>query len=67
MHSKEAEGIANNVDPDQTSLAIWPGSALFVHAYLSENLGSYRYDSKHYMSCITFYVNHQLQEICKTT
>ena len=37
----EADGMANNVDPDQT--AVWSGSALFAQAYLSENLGSLRY------------------------
>ena len=41
MHSKDANGIANSVDPDQTStLVVWSGSALFVQTYLSENLGS---------------------------
>ena len=35
---------ANSVDPDQTAPlgAVWPGSALFAQAYLSENLGSLR-------------------------
>ena len=34
--------IANSVDPDQTDLlgAVWSGSALFAQAYLSKNLGS---------------------------
>ena len=34
MHPKDAAGIANNVDPDQTALlgAIWSGSALFAQA-----------------------------------
>ena len=31
MHPKDAAGIANSVDPDQT--------ALFAKTYLSENLG----------------------------
>ena len=36
--------MANSVDPDQTPLgAVWSGSTLFAQAYLSENLGSYRY------------------------
>ena len=35
MHPKDAEGIANSVDPDQTA-------RLFAQAYLSENLGSLR-------------------------
>ena len=40
MHPKDAEGIANSVDPDQT--AVWSGSALFAQTYLSENLGTLR-------------------------
>ena len=44
MLPKNAERIANSVDPDQTAPlgAVWSGSALFVQAYLSENLGSLR-------------------------
>ena len=38
MHPKDAEGIANSVDPDQLG-AVWSGSALFAQAYPSENLG----------------------------
>ena len=34
MHPKDAEGIANSVDPDQ--------NALFAQACLSENLGTLR-------------------------
>ena len=39
MRPKDAEGIANSVDPDQTAPlgAVWSGSALFAQAYLSEN------------------------------
>ena len=44
MHTKDAAGIANSVDPDQT--AVWSGSALFAQIYLSENLGSLRYTAK---------------------
>ena len=35
----DADGMANSVDPDQTSPlgAVWSGSALFAQAYLSEN------------------------------
>ena len=44
MRPKDAEGIANSVDPDQTALgAVWSGSALFAQAYLSKNLGSLQY------------------------
>ena len=44
MPPKNAAGIANRVDPDQTAPlgAVWSGSALFAKAYLSENLGSLR-------------------------
>ena len=45
MCPKNAEGIANSVDPDQNASlgAVWSGSALFAQVYLSENLGSLRY------------------------
>ena len=38
MHPKDADGMANNVEPDQTapSCLIWV--SLFAQAYLSENL-----------------------------
>ena len=44
MHPKDAAGIANSVDPDQTAPigAVWSGSPLFAQAYVSENLGSLR-------------------------
>ena len=47
MHPKDAEGIANSVDPDQTAPAgaVWSGSALFAQTYLSENLGKLRYNT----------------------
>ena len=42
MRPKDADRIANNVDPDQTAplWAVRSGSALFAQIYLSENLGS---------------------------
>ena len=45
MSLNDGDGMANSVDPDQTAPlgAVWSGSALFAHAYLSENLGSLRY------------------------
>ena len=45
MHPKDAEGIANSVDPDQTASlgAVWSGFALFAQTWLSENLGTLRY------------------------
>ena len=44
MHPKDAAGIANSVDPDQTAPlgAVWSESALFAQTHLSENLGSLR-------------------------
>ena len=46
ISSNDADGMANSVDRDQTAPlgAVWSGSALFAQAYLSENLGSLRYD-----------------------
>ena len=44
MHPKDAEGIANSVDRDQTATleAVWSGSALFAQTCLSENIGKLR-------------------------
>ena len=40
MHPKDAEGIANSVDPAQTAPlgAVWSGSALFAQTCLFEKL-----------------------------
>ena len=38
MHTKDADGIANSVDPDQK--AVWSGSTLFAKTCPFENLGS---------------------------
>ena len=45
MSPDDADGMANSGVPDQTAPlgTVWSGSALFVQAYLSENLGSLRY------------------------
>ena len=45
MSANDADGMANNVDPDQTALlgAVWSRSALFAQAILSENLESLGY------------------------
>ena len=45
MHPKDAEGIPNSVDPDQTAPlgAVQSRSALFAQTCLSENLGKLRY------------------------
>ena len=40
MSPKNADRMANSVDPDQT--AVWFGSTLFAQANLAENLGSLR-------------------------
>ena len=39
MHSKDADRMANSVDPDQTAPleAVWSGSSLFAQTCLSEN------------------------------
>ena len=44
MSPNDADGMVNNVDPDQTAPlgAVGSGSALFSQAYLSKNLGSLR-------------------------
>ena len=48
LHPKDADGIANSVDPDQTAPlgAVWSGSALFAQTYLSKNLGSLWYTER---------------------
>ena len=45
MHPKDAAGIANSEDPNQTAAlgAVWSVSALFAQTYLSENLGTLQY------------------------
>ena len=45
MHPKDADGMTNSVDFDQTASlgALWSESTLFAQAYMSENLGSLRY------------------------
>ena len=45
MHPKEADAMANSVDPDQTasSEAVWSWSALFAEAYLSQYIEFLRY------------------------
>ena len=45
MHPKDADGMANSVDPDQTasSEAVWSWSALFAETYLSQYIEFVRY------------------------
>ena len=42
MHAKDAGGMANGVDPDQTDGAVWSGPIVFAQTCLSEDLGSLR-------------------------
>ena len=46
MHPKDADGMANSVDPDQTasSEAVWSWSALFAATYLSQYIEFVRYN-----------------------
>ena len=45
MHPKDADGMANSVDPDQTasSEAVWSWSALFAETCLSQYIEFVRY------------------------
>ena len=45
MHPKDADGMANSIDPDQTasSEAVWSWSALFAETYLSQYIEFLRY------------------------
>ena len=45
MHPKDADEMANSVDPDQTasSEAVWSWSALFAETYLSQYIEFIRY------------------------
>ena len=63
MHPKDADGMVNSVDPDQTAPlgAVWSWSTLFAHTYLSENLGHYRKFSVHYKASIFLLID--LREI----
>ena len=47
MSPKDAGGMANSVDPDQTApgAEVWTGSALFPKVCLFKILGSLWYDS----------------------
>ena len=44
MCPKDADGMANSVDPDQTAPlgAVWSGSTLFAQTCLPEDLGILR-------------------------
>ena len=47
MRPKDADGMANSVDPDSTApiWAVWSGSTMFAQAYMYKNLGPLRYIS----------------------
>ena len=49
MHPKDADGMANSVDPDQTasSEAVRSWSALFAETYLSQYIEFVRYQLRH--------------------
>ena len=51
MHPKEADAIANSIDPDQTasSEAVWSWSALFAETYLSQYM--YIEFLRYFLSC----------------
>ena len=42
MHPKDADGMANSVDPNQTASSVWSWSALFDETYLSQYIESVR-------------------------
>ena len=50
MHPKDADGMANSVDPDQTasSEAVWSWSALFAETYLSQYIEFVRYKGERF-------------------
>ena len=52
MHPKDADGMANSIDPDQTasSEAVWSWSAQFAETYLSQYIEFVRYYSQ---TCLT--------------
>ena len=43
MSQKDADGMVNNWDPDQTApeKVVWSGSILFAQTCMAENLGSF--------------------------
>ena len=47
LHPRDADGMANSVDPDQTasSEAVWSWSALFSETYLSQYIEFVRYNT----------------------
>ena len=51
---KDAEGMANSVDPDQTAPlgAVWSGSSMFSQQFLSQNLTFYGILNELYVALI---------------
>ena len=58
MRPKDANGMANSVDPDQTAPlgAVWSGSTLFAQTCLSKNLGTLRYIENRECYCIVEFI-----------
>ena len=60
MHPKDADGMANSVDPDQTasSEAVCSWSALFAETYLSQYIEFVRYMCifSYIPDCFTFQI-----------
>ena len=59
MHPKDADGMANSVDPDQTasSEAVWSWSALFAETYLFQYIEFVRYYRKLFWQTISIIVD----------
>ena len=59
MHPKDADGMANSVDPDQTasSEAVWSWSALFADTYLSQHIEFVRYKTQFATIELTIYLS----------
>ena len=56
LDPKDADGMANSVDPDQTasSEAVWSWSALFAETYLSQYIEFVRYTERKFQSKMKF-------------
>ena len=61
MHPKDADGMANSVDPDQTasSEAVWSWSALFAETYLSQYIEIVRYSK----TCLSGHLHFSKQPV----
>ena len=63
MHPKDADGMANSIDPDQTasSEAVWSWSALFAETYLSQYIEFIRYQYYDQMEGILYFQKNSLK------